>query len=333
MTALTEDPERRARLLALTLQALVRDHFAVETFVAATGLAKGAAGVADDQAFVLVDEQPGRGLGVALAWAGRHGAERLHVIASAATGVLARRAEEFALPISVWHRDDRQLLGGVPEPHPAPRVVPEAHEQFRALIVESGAQVNIEHGVLAGEVRGLEVCRAVTDEHTGVHRLEVGVGAHDREAFGLIHGDTPTADSLTRIVRIVEAHRSPGADPHPLNRLATERALRDRVVREPALVGASTLAVAPPPVPRENLKDPVPCVATGHLADGRPVVAVFSVGIDLDVVPFAADARAALAQPDTELLIVVPERDASPVTIKNAAALKHPARVLGLRLP
>ncbi|MFM8946424.1 MAG: hypothetical protein ACKOJC_06935, partial [Actinomycetota bacterium] len=240
---------------------------------------------------------------------------------------------EFALPISVWHRDDRNLLSGVAEPHPVPRAVPDAHEQFRALIIESGAEGRIEHGVLAGEVRGLEVCRAVTDEHTGVHRLEVGVGAHDREAFGMIHGDTPTIDSLTRIVRIVDAHRSPGADPHPLNRLATERALRDRVIREPELVGATTLAVAPPPVPRENLKDPVPCVATGHLTDGRPVVAVFSVGIDLDVVPFAADARAALAQPDTELLIVVPERDASPVTIKNAAALRHPARVLGLRLP
>jgi len=107
MAALTEDPERRARLLGLTLQALVRDHFSVESFVAATGLAKGAAGVADDQAFVLVDEQPGRGLGVALAWAGRHGAAQLHVIASAATGVLARRAEEFALPISVWHREEK----------------------------------------------------------------------------------------------------------------------------------------------------------------------------------------------------------------------------------
>ncbi|MFZ9864270.1 MAG: hypothetical protein ACO3FR_07005 [Ilumatobacteraceae bacterium] len=333
MTGLPEDPDRRARLLGLTLQSLVRDHFGIESFVAATGLAKGAAGVADDQAFVLVDEQPGRGLGVALAWAGRHGASRLHVIASAATGVLARRAEQFSLPIEVWHRDDRSLLSAVPEPHLAPRSVPSEHEQFRSLIVESGALINIEHGVLAGEVRGLEVCRAVTDAHTGAHRLEVGVGAHDREAFGMIHGDTPTADSLTRIVRIVDAHRSPGADPHPLNRLATERALRDRIVREPSLVGASSLSVAPPPVPRDNLKDPVPCVAVGRLDDGREVVAVFSVGIDLDVVPFAADARAALATPETELLIVVPERDASPVTLKNAAALGHPARVLGVRLP
>ena len=333
MTGLPEDPDRRARLLGLTLQAVVRDYFGIESFVAATGLAKGAAGIADDQAFVLVDEQPGRGLGVALAWAGRHQVARLHVIASAATGVLARRAELFALPIEVWHRDDRTLLSAVAEPHLAPQAVPAEHEQFRSLILESGAQVNIEHGVLAGEVRGLEVCRAVTDPHTGVHRLEVGVGAHDREAFGMIHGDTPTAESLTRIVRIVDAHRTPGADPHPLNRLATERALRDQVVREPSLIDAAELVVAAPPVPRDNLKDPVPCVAAGRLADGRSVVAVFSVGIDLDVVPFAADARAALAEPDTELLIVVPERDASRVTMKNAGTLKHPARVLGVRLP
>ena len=48
-------------------------------------------------------------------------------------------------------------------------------------------------------------------------------------------------------------------------------------------------------MPRTNLSDAVPCVATGLDPDGRPVVVVCSVGIDLDVVPFAADARLAAA--------------------------------------
>jgi hypothetical protein len=333
MPSLNDDPDRRSRLLALTLQALVRDQFGVESFTAATGLSRGAAGVAGDVAYVLVDEQPERGLGAALAWASRHQLRTLHVIASAATGLLARRAGEFDLDIQVWHRDDRSLLSAVAEPHPVAGDVSADHRQFEALIAESGATVSIEHGVLVGEVRGLEVCRAVTDPHTGAHRLEVGVGEHDREAFGMIHGDTPTAESLRRIVRIVDAHRSPGADPHPLNRLGAERALRDRVVADPFLVGLRALAPAPPPIPRPNLKDSIPCVAVGESTDGVPTVAVFSTGIDLDVVPFAADARLALGDPTRDLLIVVPERDASPVTKRLADMLRRPARILGVRLP
>ena len=333
MTGLADDPDRRSRLLALTLQALVREQFGVDSFTAATGLSRGAAGVAGDAAYVLVDEQPERGLGAALAWASRHQLCTLHVIASAATGLLARRAGEFNLDIQVWHRDDRSLLSAVAEPHPMAGDVPAEHRSFESLIAESGATVSIEHGVLAGEVRGLEVCRAVTDPHTGAHRLEVGVGEHDREAFGMIHGDTPTADSLRRIVRIVDAHRSPGADPHPLNRLGAERALRDRAIADPSFVGMRTLAAAPPPIPRPNLKDSIPCVGIGESTDGVPTVAVFSTGIDLDVVPFAADARLALGDPSRDLVIVVPERDASPVTQRLAAMLHRPARILGVRLP
>jgi len=332
VTGPADDPDRHSRLLALTLQALVRDQFGVESFTSASGLSRGAAGVADDAAFVLVDEQPERGLGAALAWASRHQLRTLHVIASEATGLLARRATEFDLDIQVWHRDDQSLLPAVAEPFPESTDVPSEHRQFESLIAESGATVNVEHGVLAGEVRGLEVCRAVTDPHTGAHRLEVGVGEHDREAFGMIHGDTPTAESLRRIVQIVDAHRTPGADPHPLNRLGAERALRDRVMNDPSTIGLATLAVASPPVPRPNLKDSIPCVGVGESTDGTPTVAVFSTGIDLDVVPFAADARAASGD-HHDLVIVVPERDASPVTKRLADMLHRPARILGVSLP
>jgi len=331
-----DDPDRRSRLLALTLAALVRDHFGVTSFDAATGFSRGAAGTAGNQAFVLVDDQPARGLGAALAWASRHEVDEVHLIASSATGSLARRATQFRSRVTVWHRDDRTLIEAVPEAFPEPREVPAEHLAFRDTIVEAGARASVEHGVLAGEVRGLEVCRAITDPHTGAHRLEVGVGEHDREAFGMLHGDTPTADSLRRIVRIVDAHRSPGADPHPLNRLGAERSLRDRVIADPSVVGLASLDTAPPPIPRANLKDPIPCVARGLTTDGREVVAVFSTGIDLDVVPFAADARLALCggdRPDTDLVIVVPERDASPVTTRLSERLVHPARIVGIRHP
>ena len=322
------DPDRRARLRALALQTLVRDNFAVDGFSAAVGLSRGAAGVHDGTAYVLVDDSPERGLGAALAWALRHEATTVRVLASGSTGLLARRAAEFALDVSVWHVDERLVVEAIAEPLPEQATVPDAHLAFADVIRSAGAEVRVEHGVMAGEVVGLEVCRVVTDLHTGVHRLEVGVGAHDREAFGMLHGDTPTAESLARIVEVVRRHRSPGADPHPLNRLGAERALRERLIDDPSLAGLARLEACAPPIPRANLKDPIPCVATGVDDEGRPAVVVCSVGIDLDVVPFAADARLAAGDPDARLLVAVPGRDAVPLTERLAASLRRPASVL-----
>ena len=77
-----------------------------------------------------------------------------------------------------------------------------------------------------------------TTPHTGAVRLEVGVGAHDREAFAIMHGDVPTVDALAGVVRGGRrAPSSPAAPHHPLNRLAPERLLRWRLEQDPALLG------------------------------------------------------------------------------------------------
>ena len=55
-------------------------------------------------------------------------------------------------------------------------------------------------------------------------------------------------------------------------------------------------------------------------------VAVFSVGVDLDLVPAAAEARLA-HDPDAALVLVVPERDDHPVTQALAGRLRRPAEV------
>ena len=103
------------------------------------------------------------------------------------------------------------------------------------LIAAGGATPAIEHGVLVGEVRGLEVCRVVTDAATGDTRLEVGIGQHDREAFQMLHGDVPTVEALAKVVAAVEPHRQHGAAPHPLNRLGQEQALRATADRRPGV--------------------------------------------------------------------------------------------------
>lgn len=313
----------RGRLLAVKLATLVREHEAgIE--VEPAPFALGAAAIAGSTGWVLLDERQQRGLGPVLAWAARAGVVHVHVLAQEGTGALARRAAAFRMPIEVWHIVDRLLLPAIAEPLPTPLAVPEGHDQFRPLMIEGGALPAVEHGVLVGEVRGLEVCRVVTDQLTGIARLEVGIGQHDREAFQMLHGDVATAQALARVVATVAPHREHGADPHPLNRIGQERALRARLIDDPALIGASLVTALPSPLPRTNLKDPQPCVAHAVI-EGSSTTVVISNGIDLDLVPFATDARLATGDPTR---IVVPARDDVPLLHDINCLLDEPMAVV-----
>lgn len=334
------DPARRSALLATKLAALVRSHRGGEPRLEPGTFPGGAALLERSPeggavAWVLGDEQPSRVLGQGLAWARQAGAHSLALVVDAAdhAGVLARRATAFSVPIEVFVAQGRALEPAAPAAHVTAAPLPAGLLRFTELIEAAGAQPLVEHGVLTGEVRGLEVCRAVVDPTTGAERLEVGVGAHDREAFALMHGDVPTLDALTGVVHAVRTHRRPGAEPHPLQTLAASRWIRAEVLDRPAAVGAATLGPVDPPVVRVNVKDAVPCVAMGEDERGEPLVVVCSHGIDLDLVPFAADARLQHAAPSTRLVLVVPHRDDHPVTRTLAASLRQPAEVLGLPWP
>jgi len=327
------DAARLGRLNGIKLRALVAEHLGLGT-TASIGepadFPPGAALIHDGAAWILLADQPGRRLGAALTWALRRGVGRVAIVAEEQTGMLARRAEAFDLDIDVWHADGRRLLPAVAEPLPDAAAAGAGHEVFRARIVEGGAEPVVEHGVLAGEVRGLEVCRVVDDESPATTRLDVGIGAHDREAFQMLHGDVPTVESLARIVEAVAAHRRVDAPHHPLNRLAAERFLRWRLIEDPGLVGMASLAPVAPPVPRANLKDPAPCVAAGTDADGVPTVVVCSWGVDLELVPFAADARRAVEERTGvphRLVLSMPTRDRMRVTDDLAARLHRPADI------
>ncbi len=320
------DDDRRRALLAAKLGALVRDNFDV-TLDHTRGLAGGASGRADGRAFFLSDDERGQGLGQALAAAVGAGTRTLDVLAERSTGRLARRAALFDPPPTVWRVDGRSLSRAAPVQPPAPRPVAPGLAEVASVMEEAGADVLVEHGTVVGEVMGLEVARVVDDGGGG--RVEVGVGRHDREAFQIIHGDRPTGAALAEVVRRVAEHRRPGADPHPLNRLGAERWLRALVVRQPSVVGAAHLAPVPPPEPRTNLKDPAPCLAAGEDADGAPLLVAFSTGIDLSLVPVAADARA-LDPRSPRLILAVPARDAHPVTGALIEWLADPADLLAL---
>lgn len=353
----TDQADRRSRLLGVKLRALVGDHLGDADGLASiepSSFPGGAAFVSDRRAWVLVDGAADRSLGAAMAWAIRNDADELDLIAEHDTGLLARRAGGFGFATRVWFAEERALLATVPEPLPDAVEPDPAHLALVELIEAAGATPNVEHGVVTGEVLGLEVCRVVdeptlgrlTDEHgtplaagagpveadgEGGVILEVGVGANDREAFQLLHGHIPKVDALADVVRSVGAHRAPGAPAHPLNRMAPERAMRAELVDQPARLGLSALEPIAPPVRRPSMKDVAPCVAAGRSGDGD-VTVVFSSGVDLELAPFVADVNLmrgrelGVAPPVT---VVLPERDQLPIARSLLDLLDHPVAVVG----
>jgi hypothetical protein len=317
---------RLTALLAMKLKALMADRG--ESGDTAGSFGGGAAAISGRTGWMLLDA-PHAGLGAALAWAVRQPVDDLVVITDRAelAARMQRQAAYFTTPIAVHHCVDRQLRGVPPEPFPAMVEADPAHLVHIEAIAAAGATPIVEHGVVTGEVRGLEVCRVVDDIDSGTVRLEVGIGAHDRDAFQMLHGDRPMMAALADLVSMLTEVRWPGATAHPLNRLAAERALRAQLIERPELIGATMVVAVEPPVARRNVKDAVPCAALA-LIDGREVTVVCSTGVDLDLVPWAADARAAAGL--SELLIAVPARDLLPVQQLVAAALREPARLVGV---
>jgi hypothetical protein len=306
-----------------------RSDVEVSEFGQAVGL------VIDDVAWVLVTGNYERSLGPALMWALRNNATSLKLLLNERAGELARIATHFDFAIEVFEVDAAGVAR-VAVPKDATKIeVSVADEMFADFIKSAGADVVREHGVISGEVCGLEVCRVVRAtsasdlDGAGESELEIGVGAHDRETFKLLHGRTATVESLRKVIAEVAARRAVGAQVHPLNQLARERMLRHYVCLSPQLVGAKSLQPAQPPIARTNLKDVVPCCAVGVSLTGEKMVVIFNVGVDPDVVSFGADARGQI-NASADLVFAMPTRDIVPAVEQIAQMLRRPARFVGV---
>ncbi len=342
------DADRIRALHAAKLRALTRDALGFE-LGEVSGTDDGALAVVtgtETTVVCLAQERAERALGGALALAVRADCGNVHVFAEIHSGVLARRAACFEPAPVVWQIEGAHATVAEAAPRPTEPPPPRVPELV-ALLGAAGVEVTVEHGVITGEVEGLEVARIVAAARGGVTaagnnddddsgdagedstqwQIEVGVGAHDREAFSLLHADEPTPEAIRRVAEVVRAHRSPGASPHPLNRLSAARWLRAFLIRRPDLVGAGRLRASSSPLPRGGPKEPAPAVAYGLTPDGRRLVVVTCVGIDLNVVPFAADARLFL-DPDAELVVALPRRDAHDVIRNMSVRLRRPAQIV-----
>ncbi|MCC5953757.1 MAG: hypothetical protein JJU45_16815 [Acidimicrobiia bacterium] len=321
-----DDAQRRtlltAKLRALVVAHLGRPSQASDIESVDIPLAVGAALDDGEALWVLVDGDASRSVGPVLALTERRRRSRVHLVAEDGAGVAARRAAGLGAAIDVWSVAQRALVPAAPDPLPTVAAPSEEALAASRPLLAAGADVVIEHGVVLGEVDGLEMARVVDDEH-GL-RLAVGVGRHDRQATDLVHGTEVDERRLAEVVADLRRRRRPGSD-HPLARLAAARRLRSWLVAEPWRVGLVSIEPVEGTLARSSVLDEAPAFALGRDAEGDVVLGC-SWGIDLDLVPAAVDARARHC-PSGRLMVVVPRRDDHPHTRRLAALASPPAEV------
>ena len=291
-------------------------------------MAGGAAlvGEAGGTAWVLIDDGEVSRFGPALAWCAQAGVSDVHVLVDeavpGAAGIIARRATQFSVPPDVWVVDGRELKAAEPSPASRPDESG-ADPELVGLLRAHGVDPVVEHGVLRGEVLGLEVARVIGE------KLVVGVGRHDRDARAEMRPNEDLGAALDSAASAVLRWRRPGVARHAANTLARGRWLRSIVCSRPSLVGASELHSVPPPMPWFDLPEAGAAPCAGVDASGRELVVVCSVGVDLDLVPTAADCRLLYgSRPDVPLVLLLPAGDDLPVTRRLAGMLASPADVV-----
>ena len=322
------DADRRVSLAATKLQALVTRAFpgvqaAPEPFNAGVGMVDG------DQAFVHVVATTPSPMAAVLAWGERAGAAQLHLIVDDADPVLVTQARGLSPAPSIWKVVGTDLVPlddvVVPDPaSPNPAAVAASD-----VLVDAGCSVVVEHGVVLGEVLGLEVARVVV-EPDGTASVRVGVGLFDQEAHAVIHADTSIEDRLANVIGQVRAQRRSGVGPHPLNLVARERWLRQALLDQPARIGADGLEAVPPLAVRTGIREQRPAAARG-VRERASVLVVCATGIDLDLVPEAAGQLA--IEPVDEIVLVMPAGDHHPIIDRMATRLAAPTSVIAVQPP
>ncbi len=302
-------------------------------------------------AWVLVQREPERALGAALAWSLRHGATSITCVIDTgpdgrpqlgAAALVAAKAAALAgprcgtcgplRPVTVLALT-RSAVEAV-APAELPTGQPTAPSASAALRLNDAAAARVDvvaypNGGLAFEVLGLEVARVAPDGS-----LLVGAGKHDRDATNELYAGEPTREALVRAAEVLRQERQAGAQPGPPNLLQRERWLRHALVADPSPLASSQvdgpLVAVADPAPPVDLRRARPAAAT---ADGGRVLVVCSAGVDLDLVPTAAWMRAFAAPSAERVVLVVPHGCDQPIQRDMTSFLPVPAQVIAVTPP
>jgi hypothetical protein len=330
------DEQTRARLLQAKLAGIVRSRGGEP--LEPTAVQGGAAVVGKDGGcWVLVQDDPLRGVGRALAWAIRHGGATPTCVVdvdpsgkpqSEAAAIAARRGAALAQPVAVWWVEGSTVHDAVPaEPEPSGPFVPSA-AAAPWLDVASALETDIvvhADGAITFELLGLDIGRVSADG-----TLSVGAGRHDREATLEVWAGEPGREALARAAASIRVERCRDRIPTLASTLQRERWLRRSLLADPGPVGVDALVALPDPAPPLDLRRLRPAGAVS--ADGA-VLVVCSVGADLDLVPTAADLRAMHAPTAERIVLAVPAGDDHRITRDLASMLPVPSEVVTVPAP
>ncbi len=335
------DEERRRRLLASKAVGVARSQGAVPVGEPHPLLGGAATMVEGGAAWVLVQREPERALGSALAWSMRQGATATTCVVDvgpdgrpqrAAAELVAAKAAALAQPPRVL-AVHRTSVEDVPPAVP-PSGEPPVPSALAGLRLEDAAAARVDavahaDGGLTFEVLGLEVARVAPDGS-----LLVGAGKHDRDATNELYAGEPTREALVRAAEVVRQERRPGAQVGPANLLQRERWLRHALVADPAPLShagvTGPLVPVPDPAPPVDLRRPRPAAAT---AEEGLVLVVCSAGVDLDLVPTAAWLRSWAAPSAERIVLAVPVGADQPILTDLAPLLPVPAEVVAVVPP
>lgn len=338
-------PEQQKALFRAKLTSLVRLHFSDEPVTGSTddrfdpdaddfaigGFAHGAHAIQGDRAVVLLDSAGADGIEGLLGHAliGVRHCATVHLVLDADAGggvaLIARRAAAVATIASQWNVVGTELHPvEVPRSSPPPPADIPVGDPLVELLHREHLDVLVEDGTVVGELLGVEVARIVIGPD-GEPRLDVGVGEYDQAAFAMMNANLDPTAGLTAVCAEVRKHRAIGAEPHPINRLARERWLRAMLMNNPAAVGLDRLSPVPSLRPRAGIKDEQPAVAIGTNPEGQMIGVVCAVGLDLDLVPTAADAIITYGL--DAVTLVIPARDHYPLVDEMAALLNVPVQI------
>ena len=335
------DEEARRRLLAAKAVGVARSQGAVPVGEPHPLLGGAATIVEGGEAWVLVQREPERALGAALAWSLRQGASATTCVVDvdpegrpqrAAAELVAAKAAALATPPRVLAVNRSAVEVVAPAELPSGEApVPSALAALRlddAAAARADVVVHAD-GALTFEVLGLEVARVAPDGS-----LLVGAGKHDRDATNELYAGEPSREALVRAAEVVRQERRPGAQLGPANLLQRERWLRHALVADPSPLAAAGVAgplvPVPDPAPPGDLRRARPAGAT---AGGGRVLVVCSAGVDLDLVPTAAWLRSWAAPAADRIVLVVPFGSDQPILTDLVPLLPVPAEVLAVAPP
>lgn len=318
---------KRAKLIAIASKYFeLDDSYPIGQSQSCVGVKK------DNQIWILCEEPNGSCLISSIALAQKQKADQIYLFVPSPATSLARWASHFAsLKIQIWQfsKTSCEIVPPTELEYPAPLVFDP--DVFIEAIEKTGAVGLVQDGILIADVKGLEVARVIQGPDLQFH-LMVGVGRNDRDAHAIMNPDSDPVDLLSKVVKEVLVYRKPDISLRLENTLCGQNWLRYVVLNDPSLIGASTLSPSFIPGQQIGPSSSGPALAGGFDQKGAPMGAIFSVGIDPQIILSAIDARITLArdffdnkyQPsDINILVVVPQGDDHPF-ITKLVNLLHP---------